>query len=319
MKFSKIAHRALKESLAHTKKCYVLDCKSVCIKAHSISNSRYLKKISKDGRVLYMKSEGYKGGHMPLEPIGRAQATTFRGFCDVHDKYFEPVDTQDYFISDLKMNFLFAFRAAAREYTVRQGAEKMIRDVVDGKNLELAMSSQGKLLLEDYLLGFSKGTSDLENIRIILNNNFLQKRYWKLNTEVLILVGEYPIVASSIFKIEKGPDGAVINDIKNLKSIGRPCFLTLFPQEGRTFCILSWFRKDNQYYQSLSGMNNLSDKEKKVVISNLLISYVENFAVNPDYWSNLAEEVVVKFSKLWRPSMEEGTKFVTDNEFSLFV
>lgn len=321
MELVKVLHKIAKSSLNSTKTCYVLGCKNPCIRAHSISNNRYLKNISSDGRVLYYSVEKFNGKSFSLVPTGKAKATTFPGFCDLHDKYFEPIDNSDYSIGDSKQNFLLAFRAAAREYTVRQGSERMLKDVLDNKYPALNLGDEGRQYISDILVGFSKGTEELNNMREALNINYVRERYWKINTETLVLDRKYPIVASSIFKLEKDNEGNLINDIRDLRALGHPFFFSLFPQEEKTFCVMSWYRHDKQYYDNLLGTNNLSNSEKKVIISNLLASYVENFAVNPEYWGRLPEVVRTSFDDQWGLSTttEMVIPLIYNNHLSLFV
>ena len=62
---SKLVHKISKDSLNSIKTCYILDCNNPCIRAHSVSNSRYLKKIATNGEVLYMSVEKSGGGASP--------------------------------------------------------------------------------------------------------------------------------------------------------------------------------------------------------------------------------------------------------------
>jgi len=315
---SKLIYKISKDSLNSTKTCYVSGCNNPCIKAHSVSNSRYLKKIATKGEVFYMSAEK-QGESLSLIPTGKMKATTFPGFCDLHDKYFSPLDDSDYIIGNEKQNFLFAFRAAAREYTVRQGVEKMLKDAVANRHPELNMPEQGRQRLKDYLVHFTVGTADLEVYRTVLNINFSRGRYWKLHTEVLVLDKEYPIVASSIFKLERDNKDKVINVIHDLKAIARPFFFTIIPQNGKTYCIMSWCKRDESYYSNLHELQRLSNYEKKVVISNLLTSYVENFAVKPEYWDYLPKTTLDNFYKQWGRSMHAPyVPFIYDKGLSLF-
>ena len=63
-----------------------------------------------------------------LFPTGKAKATTFPGFCDEHDKIFEPIDAHPYEVGNLLQEFLFAMRAVAREYTVRKAMQDSLEE-----------------------------------------------------------------------------------------------------------------------------------------------------------------------------------------------
>lgn len=320
LEISKVIHKISKYSLNITKTCYILDCANSLIKAHSVSNNRYLKKIATNGEVLYMSVEESSGGSLGLIPTGKVKATTFPGFCDTHDKYFEPIDNHDYLSCNQEQNFLFAFRAAAREYTIRLGVERMLKDVVDNKYPELKLSNEGKEFIKSYLIGHSVGTRDLTMMRTVLNMNLLRRRYWKLQSEVIELDQEYPIVASSTFKLEEDNKGKIINLIHDLNAKAHPFFFTIIPQNGKTFCIMSWYKSDDSFYGNLHGLNNLPHLEKKIIVSNLLASNVENFAVKPSYWEILPKDTLNNFHKQWGISMDElVTPFIYNKNLSLFI
>lgn len=326
-KFQKYLHRRVRDSFNKTKECYIFNCPKSPIKAHSVSEARILQRISKKGEVLYMSTEHTDNeGMASIVPTGKAKATTFPGFCDEHDKIFEPIDANNYLPGDKRQEFLFALRAAAREYTVRKAMQDNLDESIreaekrkDKEKLEFTLEGEGLEVIKLFNQGFVVGTAELEEIRTTFNVNLSKGRYWKICTETIEIDGEYPIVASSTFKLEQGPDGKIINLVRDLSRKGKGTFFTVFPQEGKTYCLMSWQHKDRASYNSLVGLNMLSQKKKRVIVSNLLTAYVENFAVNPEYWESLPTELVDLFKKYWgASSFYEVVPFVIDPYFSIF-
>ena len=95
------------------------ECSKNIINAHTISKSGSLKEISENGHVMgtkpslssLIKSEG----KLTLEKVGINKASTFTGFCSVHDKnIFSPLEDQEINLSD-KQLFLLAYRGFCRE------------------------------------------------------------------------------------------------------------------------------------------------------------------------------------------------------------
>ncbi|OGM18656.1 hypothetical protein A2686_04285 [Candidatus Woesebacteria bacterium RIFCSPHIGHO2_01_FULL_38_10] len=181
------------------------------------------------------------------------------------------------------------------------------------------MSKEGLELIKLFKIGFTKGTKELEKLRINFNLNFRTQKYKLIRTEPLIIKGEYLLVASSCFKLETDIEGNIINFVSRLSDKGRPIFFTLFPQDGKTYCLLSWQRMNKKSYKNLRGLNLKTQHEKKVMISNLLTSYIENFAANPDFWKDLPLDVQTIFRKYWgASSFLEVVPFIFNSEFSLF-
>lgn len=310
-------HR-MQKSIIATKGCYVMGCTSKTIKAHSVSNNRLLKRISRNGEVMYLNVDQVTQGLSPLSPTGRSKATTFPGFCDLHDKFFVPIDNDGYQPGEADKEYLFAMRAHAREYSVRTAMQHFQNGLVD--YLKSKGMSVNHNFLETFGEGYAAGTKDVQHLRPIFNVNHARRRYWKIKSEVLVLDNAYPIVASSSFKLEMSPDDKIITDLLDLKAKQTPIYLTVFPQDGKTYCILSWHHNDDSKYGCLRGLSNKSESEKRVIISNLLTAYVENLAVNPDYWSRLPVNVRKKYDEYQGLTMRGApTPFVYDPEYSLFV
>lgn len=322
-------HSKIRKSYADTRACYITGCSRKPINAHSITNNRLLKVISDDGDVMYMSTEQLQfGGRPDFVPTGRRKATAFPGFCDEHDKIFHPIDNKDYTIGDHEQEYLFALRASAKEYSTRQAVNNHLDGLIadskaalhEGKTGQFLLNANGLKMMEVFRKGFVTGTQDLNIERAVFNSNLANKNYWKIKTITLEIEGEYPIVAASTFKLERGLNDELINDIPNLRARAKPFYFTLFPQDGKTYCLLSWQQRDNRYYEHLNELANAEESRKKVVASNLLCGYIENFAANPTYWGKLPNPTKQKFDEYHGLSMQpESIPFVYDEDFSIFV
>jgi hypothetical protein len=310
---------------AQTKRCYFIGCNKTPIKAHSISNARILQKLSENGEVMYMNAEFAAAGE--LIKTGRGKATAFSGFCDDHDKIFLPVDTQDYQPGNEEHNYLFAMRAAAKEYNTREAVSAMIADTLENPDskhaVEFPLKPEAVEAFREYERVHDIGTADIRDVRRVFNNTFRNRKLNVVDTAVIEVSNELPIAASAMFQMELDEKGNIINDVSStdaaLKGKMKPCFMTIFPQEGKTYCLLSYFRKDRKSYAFLKSLNERSELEKEVIISNLLTSYTENFAANPPYWNGLDAQLKEKYMKLFGSSFKtEYAPLVRDKEYNLF-
>jgi hypothetical protein len=73
--------------------CMVAHCDKDAIRSHAISKNSYLRLISENNEVMTVKSQrsGMKW-NMEFIPESINDATTFGGFCNEHDRYFERLD-----------------------------------------------------------------------------------------------------------------------------------------------------------------------------------------------------------------------------------
>ncbi len=318
-------HRALmKDSAIATKDCYFPKCKDHPIKAHSISNNKLLKNISEKGILLKVDWDPDEGCH--LTECGRNLASTFKGFCDKHDKIFEDIDTKDYIVGNIEQEFLFAMRGAAKELSAKRIASSSTNAILDGNNRQnLQTIEEFRDMLKEFDIGQRLSIKDQNETKSILIDTLLKKKYHVLESVRIVIDGYYPIVASSSFNMELDDDGNLINNVfPEAYSIKmKPCFFTLFPQGDRTYCIISYFRKHKKDYQFLKKFKDLDNADKKVLVSNILASYVENFFVKPSYWEKLDYKTKFQLKYLlnktiMRRATQKYIALIEDRDFNIF-
>jgi len=312
--------KLVNESLSATKGCYFIGCKNPTIRAHSISNKRLLLKLSDNGDVMYFNKNSSDWGS--LVKTGRGTASTFSGFCGVHDKIFFPIDNEDYVTGNKEQNYLFAMRAAAKEFTTRRAMSHAVDTRINtNESQEFAFDSLGLAMMGSFQKGFDIGLEDQKVTRGIFIDTYMKNKYMVIDTAVIEINEELPIAVSSTFNLELAYDGTLINDLSpaGYSQRMKPCFLTIFPQNGKTYALISYLRKDRGPYKFLQELNGLSDGEKKVVLSNLVTSYTENFTAEPNYWNSLNEDTKTRYSKVYGNSFKTlRAPLIADSTFSLF-
>ncbi len=315
------SHRKLvNASMSATKGCYFIGCDQPTIRAHSISNKRLLLKLSNDGQVMHFDKNSSDWGS--LTKTGRNAATTFQGMCGDHDKIFHPIDNEDYSLGNIEQEYLFAMRAAAKEFSTRSGMVHATQERLEtNQDQEFPMDDVGLKMMDLFKPGFDLGLEDQKVTRGIFIDTFKNGKYNVIETSVITVDEELPMAVSSTFNMELAYDGTLINDLSpdNYSVRMKPCFLTVFPQDGKTYCLVSYLRRDRKAYNFLGDLNNHEESEKKVIISNLITTYTENFTAEPSYWKSLSKKTAERYREIYGNSMVPGHNlFVVDNDFSLF-
>ena len=95
------------------------ECANEIIRAHTIPKSESLRQISRDGHVYSFvpDPENIKkhGGKLKPQLVGINEASTFTGFCSIHDNtIFSKIEKQPFRASQ-EQCFLLAYRSFARE------------------------------------------------------------------------------------------------------------------------------------------------------------------------------------------------------------
>lgn len=316
------SHRKLvNQSMAATKACYLIGCDAPTIRAHSISNKRLLLALSKDGHVMHFDRNSSDWGS--LVETGRNAATTFQGMCGDHDKIFHPIDNYDYSIGNKEQEYLFAMRAAAKEFNTRRGMVHATHErILTNQTQDFPLSEAGLAMMENmFQPGFDLGLEDQKVTRRIFSDTYAKGKYHVIETAVMVVDEELPMAVSSTFNMELAYDGTLINDLSpdNYSNRMKPFFLTVFPQDGKTYVLMSYLRRDRKDYDFLHDLDKLDEKEKRIIVSNMITSYTENFTAEPEYWMSLNNETREKYSDLFASSLDPGHRpLVTDANFSLF-
>jgi hypothetical protein len=286
---------------AHLKECFHQDsnCSSKIIRAHSIQNNRILNKISRNGEVLNF-SEAGDNNEIKLSRIGRKKATTFTGFCGYHDNaIFVPIESTDYKERNHEQEFLFAYRALAKEYHAKKWSIKLLQETINKLSNDRALEK-----LSSYLAGATASLAQL-NFQREMFNSFLGKRDFDIiSTRIIKFHEEYHIAVSSAFTVEKDFNGNSINNFSDLETHLKYIYLSVFPQNGKTYVLLSYLRKNKKFFSAF--MNKIFEKsvnEKKITLSNIIAIHVENFAFSPIRWERISEAEKSEFQSLFRTTL----------------
>lgn len=304
-----------KKSQSEIKHCYYPNCKQKPIQSHSISKKRILEKISDDGIVL-MPDVSTLLSTGKLVEIGVGQASTLKCFCHEHDqKIFAPIDDKDYTIGNKEQEFLFAFRAASREFLTKEAA---VQSNLNWKNSPYISMNETEVL-DEFNIGQQLSIKDQSKTQKIFIDTYEKQKFNILRTVCVTIDGAYPIAASASFNLETDIEGNVINNVlgPDYNTQMMPCFLTLFPQDHKTFCLISYFSRNRKAYAFLNDINDKNHQEKCIIISNLLVSYVENFAINPTYWQSFPDKN--KFLDVLLSSVMPHASLIEDRNFNLFT
>lgn len=311
-------------------KCYMNGCDEKVISSHSIAKSRTLRKLSTGGHVLYFDTTIKDTVDLSLKRTGINNVSVFNGFCSKHDnKIFNPIDDYEYSYGNNLQEFLFAMRAAAREYNAKQIKVNVFHhlDSLQPSDLRSELGRLGisnSFLNSDMthgtLVAAERGLKDLERVRQILLTSYKKNNYWKVRTIKLTFNSEYPISACSSFAIDYDLDGVLINNIYDYSRDLKSLFLNIFPQDGKTYILISFLHRDQPAFQSLKKVLSMNELEQKVFVSNLLANFVENFAVSEAYWDSLPTVLKKTFSYLWGASLgDDRIRLISEKSMNIFI
>jgi hypothetical protein len=290
---------------SYVKECFHNDsqCSSQIISAHSIQNNRILNKIAENGKVLcYSKNDKEQEGDLTftLSPVGRSKATTFTGFCSNHDnKIFTPIELNNYQEGNEEQEFLFAYRALAQSYHARKRAIRLVQAL---KN----KVGNSNPVIDIYLEASQCTLSQLERDKNSFNLALDNKKFDIVGTRVMKFQQEYHVAVSSAFTMKNDINGKTINDYSNLNIDLKHLYLTIFPQDGKTFILFSYLKKYKKYLSStIDYISKSTVYDRKIIISNLIAIHIENLALSPIRWDLMSESDKENFQKLFNQTIRD--------------
>lgn len=130
-----------------------------------------------------------------------------------------------------------------------------------------------------------------------------------------ILEKDYSVLTSIIWEFDKAVKFACtgfealqydlnsrrVQDLLDFSKPAQHVYVCVFPEDEKTYCIISWFKKNDgmfsSYFEQLKGLDEV---KKRNFINNLLPMISENLVVNPEAWEKLSQSQKNEFeSYVW--------------------
>lgn len=240
-----------------------------------------------------------KNSSMGLEKVGRGKATIFEGFCSKHDTLlFSSIENKDYQMNNCEQQFTFAYRALSREIIKKEEEKNAFSYLEDNKMLIYTMDNI------TWVKAIELGLSDLNKIKEIMDKSITNKKFDEIETIQLEIEMDSKFSVSSIFYLEYDFEGNAINDLSDINMRVKPLFLTIFPQNGKTYVLFSFLKCDLDTYTFLKNqIINLPVNMQTKRISLIVTLYCDNFVYSPVKWENIEELKKKEFISLFEKTI----------------
>lgn len=273
------------------------DCSERIINAHSIQNNKILSKISDNGDVFMPCPKADNFEVFPSAPFkyGRKQASVFTGFCGLHDKeVFQPIEDHD-FSGTNEQIFLYIYRAFAYEYHMKQEAVRM-EQALFAKKPSIASDPERTI---NGKTAFEMSVSDFEEEKKLFDAAIINKDYGVLTS----IVWEFDQFANFAASGAEAPsmdfDSRVIQDLRNTSNPVRHIYMSVFPENNKTYAIIAWFRAYDDIFASIGNrLRSLTEQEKKNYVNYSLPLITENIAIKPSSWDAWPQSAKDEFQQL---------------------
>lgn len=270
-------------------------CSGTIAKAHTVPKSGSLQKIARNGHVYSfipsLENLNKYGGKLQPELIGINQASTFTGFCSVHDNsIFSKIEGQS-FLDSQEQCFLLAYRAICREvYTKRASASlsNLRRDTDRGKPFEQQLAIQGFNFYFD--MGVNAGLRDIEHYKTIYDEILLYGDFSSVRAYIIKLDSPPPIMCSAGTFLEQDFEGNQLQDLDNLNVTPQLLNFTSFYGGECGVIVFTWLPEcDLVCRPFIDSLRSLPPDRITDGLIRFFFEFCENLHIQPDWWENLSD------------------------------
>lgn len=297
---------------ARFKECIYPDhatCSEKVIGAHSIQNNKILSKIADNGKVYMPVPKAEFTGKLLYE-YGRKEASVFTGFCGFHDKtVFQPIEDRDFEGTEEQV-FLYIYRAFALEYHKKQEALRLDQQIFSKKPSIVEMPGH----MINGLTGFAMAVNDFADEKAIFDSALLSKQYDILTSFVWEFKGFSNFAASGGEAPSLDFESKRIQDLRNPTIPARHIYISVFPENDKTFAIIAWLKQYDDLFSSIkSKLESLNEEQKRNYINNTLPMVAENIAIKPSAWDAMTKQAQNAFTFVFSGILDfmenDGQKF----------
>ncbi|MGI0120126.1 SEC-C domain-containing protein [Zooshikella sp. RANM57] len=284
------------KKVCSVKNLFAEDCSGKIINAHTISKSGSLKEISENGHVIGSKpslsSLIKSDGILSLEKVGINKASTFTGFCSVHDKkIFSPLEDEAITLND-KQLFLLAYRGFCRElFHKEQNKEtaRLMKESDRGQDQMFQAMIQGCAGTFD--CGVDLALRDLGYIKKEMDSILLSEDYSKVNHCVFELNSPPKILVSAMITPEMDFQGNELQRLGLQDEIYEYIFFNCISYENKGCFVFSWLSSNEQYCNKfIESLLKLDNPQVADALVRFCYSFSENTWASPSWWDSLSEE-----------------------------
>ena len=293
-------------------RCLHPDCKQNAIRSHSQQKERQLRAIEKDGYVYalhpnYMSSISRENPDDPQQIVKRGidQASTFLGFCSIHDNdLFSEVDNKE-LVPDSQPQALSLFiRAVSYEFSRKRN------NAVFFQLLQREQYSQALPIYDSYTLDYvhrgHQNWCDFEGHYYL--TSLIQKHQLKQHDSIQVLWKVIPknigVSCCACFNIS--PE-KYISPVKDIDLVHDKSFspmpligLNIIPTKNDSHLILTWLPEI--HLDALRYIGQTDDKQSlEILINKLAFLESEDTCISPELWENASKEQQQEIALAFRP------------------
>ncbi|MFA5239386.1 MAG: hypothetical protein WC476_06730 [Phycisphaerae bacterium] len=257
-------------------------------------------KIAEDGHVYgfvpdanVFRTRGSKEDVLRVRKIGITNASTFNGFCAIHDNEIFRVLEQGDFNCSGEHAFLLGYRALCRILFAKKvvlDRENLYRNMDRGQPFFSQVPIQR--FVDDFFYGKKLAHDELSQIKKGYDEILKAKDYSKVKYYAVMFDCHPDILCSEGFWPEFDFNGQQVQDALNPKADYPDLLLfSIITTEKGGAAVFTWLEKGGACEKFLSSLHALPDSKLPEAIVRLVFEYFENMYFKISWWENLSMDI----------------------------
>lgn len=270
--------------------CLKEDCKEKAINSHSIPKRGSLEAVMDGYHVYHFSPDWFYKAVSEPQKIGWKKASTFNGFCNVHDaNIFQSIEQVPFEGTETQC-LLVGYRSASHEFYNKKtvvDAYKEARMVMDcGLGLEEQISVQ--LTAQNFIDQNGRSQDELNHLKTLYEGFLFKGTEEEFNYFYIQLSGKPSVVSSGTIHTNLDCEGNILYEIDNQNDWGEVLAYGTLVDETDTYLIFSWPAK----YSSCQKYIKSFLKNPGNLVPNIyqnLFWRSENTFFSKDWWNSLRD------------------------------
>jgi hypothetical protein len=268
---------------------------SRAISSHTIQRRGGLAAIAEKGHVYSIKRAFFdiakNDGQVGLKLWGLNDASTFPGFCNLHDTtLFKPVELPDSKL-DAWNAFLLSYRAICYELTTKKAHLRALYDMRDTGDNGAPFAKQRAIqnLLWTQLNGVKRGEADVTVWKNQYDEDLQAGSLSDFHFYGLAFPCVLPFVASGGFMPEFDYSGNRLQSL-GTSALSEHVAFNVTVLGGVSVAVLGWKGKaDGAAQRFVSSFASLPEKEQADALLLTACEHLENTYFKPSWWDSLSQ------------------------------
>lgn len=275
--------------------------------------------LAEDNHVMSTKKgffniEKNNGDIVPAR-IGLKDASTFPGFCNIHDtKMFLPAEGPDATLNE-ENAFLLSFRSVAYEYVMKQFA--IVNYAVNRDNADKGAPFIKQVATQSLIDGVIKGTrmaiADINRWKIKYDAAYNKRDYSGFNAYMMAFDSVLPFIGAGAFMPEFDFEGNKLQHLGTTTGLEHLA-VNVTVLGGVTVAVFGWWLDTSKVIDRfVESFAKLPEGQKASALTTCLFEHLENVYYRQSWWEGLTDSERVSLDELTRGGIYSRSPFSLSN------